>query len=114
MADVVPAQNATSASGTLKDSIISGRYGKIEVREIGSANRHIAVLKLLVLYTFNLSTGSPGIGAPSIVNCWTGSLRLLKVRGDMLAFPTTKRTMYEGRFEARSRQPEDGSSVASA
>lgn len=44
MADVVPAHWATLSVGTLNDSIISGRYGKTEVKAIGSANRHIATL----------------------------------------------------------------------
>lgn len=43
MAEASPAQRAMSFSGTPKDSIISGMYGKTEVRAIGSAKRHIAV-----------------------------------------------------------------------
>jgi hypothetical protein len=42
MADVIPAHFATSDSWIPKYSIISGRYGKIEVMAIGSATRHIA------------------------------------------------------------------------
>jgi hypothetical protein len=42
MAETAPAARAISFSGTPKDSIISGRYGKTEVRAIGSAKRHIA------------------------------------------------------------------------
>jgi hypothetical protein len=42
IADAAPAQRAMSFSGTPKDSIISGRYGKTEVNAIGSAKRHIA------------------------------------------------------------------------
>jgi hypothetical protein len=44
MAEVMPAQRAISFSGTPNHSIISGRYGKTEVKAIGSAKRHIAVL----------------------------------------------------------------------
>jgi hypothetical protein len=46
MADVVPAHCAILSVGTLKDSIISGRYGKTEVRAIGSAKRHIAAANI--------------------------------------------------------------------
>ena len=42
MAEVMPAQRAMSFSATPKDSIISGMYGKTDVRAIGSAKRHIA------------------------------------------------------------------------
>ncbi len=43
-ADVIPAHFATSFLGTLKLSIISGRYGKTDVKATGSAKRHIAGL----------------------------------------------------------------------
>jgi hypothetical protein len=42
VAEVKPAQRAMSFSGTPNDSIISGTYGKMEVRAMGSAKRHIA------------------------------------------------------------------------
>lgn len=42
IATAMPAHFAISVSGTPKDSIISGRYGKTLVRAIGSANRQSA------------------------------------------------------------------------
>jgi hypothetical protein len=41
-ADVRPAHFAIWSGGTLNDSIISGRYGKTDVKATGSAKRHIA------------------------------------------------------------------------
>lgn len=41
-----PAQKAMSCCGTLNDCIISGRYGKMLVSEMGSAKRHIALRNL--------------------------------------------------------------------
>ena len=42
IADMIPAHFPTSLGGTSKDSIISGRYGKTLVRDMGSAKRHSA------------------------------------------------------------------------
>jgi hypothetical protein len=42
MADMIPAHFPTSLGGTPKDSIISGRYGKTLVKDMGSAKRHSA------------------------------------------------------------------------